>query len=352
MNELYVPSSHQELSDRERTILRAIVHTFVRQASPVSSRYLSKQLQRELQLSAATIRNVMADLEEMGYIAHPHTSAGRVPTDKGYRLYVDSLMERESLSPLETQQVDALVQRPKEQLFRDASRLLGTLSDHLAIVQLPRIRDIIVQRVDLFQLSSERVLVVLALESDIVRTISIESAALPERSIQDVATYINERLSGRSLSSITELFAEIRSSDTSSPPSFIRLFIDRLQELDQPYVKDTVHISGAPQLLSHPEFDRPDKLRSVIELMENEEVIVHILDQFAGDEAVAVRIGNELGAEELQEYSLISTTYRIGDAKGTVSLIGPKRMQYSRMMTLVQIVSDTLHSTLLNPSRS
>lgn len=338
------------LNDREQTILRAIVHTFVRQASPVGSRALSKQLQRELHLSAATIRNVMADLEDMGYIAHPHTSAGRVPTDKGYRLYVDSLMERELPSAADTQQVDRLVQRPKEQLFREASRILGSLSYHLAVIQIPHVRDVVVRRVELVPLSTERILVVLALQSDIIRTITIESTGvIQEQRLHELTAYINERISGRPLSHLDEALAsgDVSTSDTS--PAFIRLFVDRLQELHQPSTADLVHISGAPQLLRHPEFENPEKVRSVIELIDSEEVIVHVLDQVADNSSVAVRIGHELGHERLQDYSVVSTTYCVGDARGSVSLIGPKRMHYSRMMSLVQLVSDTLHASLHQP---
>ncbi|MFZ9871007.1 MAG: heat-inducible transcriptional repressor HrcA [Candidatus Kapaibacteriota bacterium] len=335
------------LNDREQTILRAIVHTFVRQASPVGSRALSKQLQRELHLSAATIRNVMADLEDMGYIAHPHTSAGRVPTDRGYRLYVDSLMERELLTAADTQQVDVLAQRPKEQLFREASRILGSLSYHLAVIQIPKVRDVLVRRVELVPLSSERILVVLALQSDILRTITIESAgAIPDAQLHELASFINERVSGRPLSHIDQALSGGSDAIRDAGPAFIRLFVERLQELDQPSSGDLIHISGTPQLLRHPEFEHPEKVRSVIELIDNEEVIVHVLDQVADNSSVAVRIGQELGHERLQDYSVVSTTYCVGEARGSVSLIGPKRMQYSRMMSLVQLVSDTLHTSL------
>ena len=350
MSNLYVPSSDDRpLSERERTILRAIVHMFVRHASPVGSRVLSKQLERDLKLSAATIRNVMADLEELGYVTHPHTSAGRMPTDKGYRFYVDSLMELEALSPDETKRLDTLTQGPKEQLFRDASRILGTLSDHLAVVRIPKLRDIIVQRVDLIRLSTEKVLAILALDSDIVQTISIESPAIPaDHTVEDVARYLNERLSGRPLRLIHEIFPEIHQGSPESEPSLIRLFVQRVGNLDALHQGSTVHISGAQQLLQQPEFEDPERMRSVIELMENEDVIIHVVDRAATDPGVAVRIGNELEEEQLQDYSLVTTTYRVGSAQGSVSLIGPKRMRYSRMMSLVQIVSDTLNTSLLS----
>ena len=348
MSNLYVPSANDRpLTERERTILRAIVHMFVRHASPVGSRVLSKQLERDLKLSAATIRNVMADLEELGYVTHPHTSAGRMPTDKGYRFYVDSLMELESLTPDETKRLNVLTTGPREQLFRDASKILGALSDHLAVVRIPKLRDIIVQRVDLIRLSTDKVLAILALDSDIVQTISIESPAIPaDHTVEDVARYLNERLSGRPLRLIHEIFPEARQDATEAEPSLIRLFVERVGNLDDLQAGSSVHISGAQQLLQQPEFEDPERMRSVIELMENEDVIIHVVDRATTNPGVAVRIGNELEEEQLQDYSLVTTTYRVGTAHGSVSLIGPKRMRYSRMMSLVQIVSDTLHTSL------
>ncbi len=348
MSQLYVPSSaDRPLTDRERTILRAIVHTFVRQANPVGSRSLSKQLERELNLSAATIRNVMADLEELGYVVHPHTSAGRMPTDKGYRLYVDSLMELEGLSPDEARRLDDLAQRPRDQIFRDASRILGALSDHLAVIRIPQLRDILVQRVDMIRLSTEKVLAILTLDSDIIQTISIESPAIPHgQSVDDVARYLHERLSGRPLRAIHEILPEVHSDDPNRVPSLVRLFVQQVGNLDALHHGSAVHIAGAPKLLQQPEFEDPDQMRSVIELMENEDVIIHVVDRAAQPGSVAVRIGNELEDEQLQQYSLVTTTYRMGTAQGSVSLIGPKRMRYSRMMSLVQIVSDVLQTTL------
>lgn len=345
---LYLPSNERQLSDRERTILQLIVQTFILHASPVGSRSLAKQLESNMKLSAATIRNVMADLEELGYVTHPHTSAGRLPTDKGYRLYVDSLIGQERLSIEESALLTGLSNSPRENLLRDASKVLGSLSHHMAVVRIPKFEDITVNRVDLITISSERVLVVLSLASDIVQTITIETTAVPSsNTVEDVGRYLNERLSGRPLRSIEEIFPEITSDSTEAGASLVRLFVEhvgRLQSVDSS--SSAVHVSGAPHLLNQPEFENPDRMRSVIELMENEDMIIHVVDNLSTTEGVNVRIGNELEAEEMEDYSLVTTTYRVGTAQGSVSLIGPKRMNYSRMMSLVQIVSDTLNTNL------
>lgn len=345
--DLFVPTPNEELSERESIILRAVVQLFVLNASPVGSRNLSRHLERDLNLSAATIRNVMADLEAWGYVTHPHTSAGRMPTDLGYRTYVDSLMQLEKLSRQESKIVDTLTLRPRETLLRDTSRILGSLSKALAIVRVPRFTEIIVRKVELLSLSSERLLVVLALESDLVHTITLETSSVPAAEQLDVVTrQINERLSGRPLRDLSELFQDLTEADPSAQPSLLRLFVEHVERLAISDDTADVHVSGAQQLLQNPEFVDPQRMRSVIELMENEDVIVHVVDSLQKDSGLSVRIGNEIHNEHLAEYSMVSTTYRVGAASGSISLIGPKRMNYSKLMALVQTVGHVLSTTL------
>lgn len=349
-------SEHRDLNERERAILRAIVHLYILHASPVGSRNLSRYLEREFSLSPASIRNVMSDLEAAGYITHPHTSAGRMPTDKGYRFYVDTMMQAELLSREETQSVvDNLKSTPKEAILREASRLLGTLSHHIAVVQTPHIRDARVQRVEMFPLSSQRLLVVIALESDIVRTLSIETRhALISENLDDVCRAINERITGRPLRALQDLVHDIAAVVTDNDRALVRLFVEHAGMLQHPsnITANGLHVAGTQHLLTLPEFERPDRMRSVIELAENHEVIVHLLDTAQDDRGVRVRIGRELPDETFEDYSLIASTYRVGAATGTVGVIGPKRMNYSRMISLVDFVSVVLSSSFDGSSSS
>lgn len=339
---------HRDLSERERAILRAIVHLYILHAAPVGSRFVSRYLEREFKLSPASIRNIMSDLEEMGYITHPHTSAGRMPTDRGYRFYVDTMMEYEHLSREETAAVvQNLMATPRETVLREASRVLGSLSHHIALVRMPQLRDARVHRVEMFALSSQRLLVVIALESDIVRTVSIETHHVPTAAtVDEITRVINDRMAGRPLSTITEIVTSIAADAPDEGRDLIRLFVENVGSIgDATRSADGLHVAGTQHLLTLPEFEHPDRVRSVIELVENEEVIVHLLDAAEGGSGVRVRIGNELPDSSLQEYSLIATTYRVGAATGTVGVIGPKRMNYSRMVSLVDLVSGVLSST-------
>lgn len=341
------PVTPSTLSDREQVILRAVVQLFILHAVPVGSRVVSRYLDREMQMSPATIRNVMSDLEDAGYITHPHTSAGRMPTDKGYRQYVDSLMKIEGLPSEETHAVLAnLLVAPRETVVREATRMLGSLSHHLALIQLPQLRDAAVHKVDILRLTSERLLVVITLESDVIRTISLEWAGtLADATLDDVTRLINERLCGRPLFMLATLFPDMSSSEEGSN-GLVRLFVEQVGRLGSSSEGSTLHMAGTQNLIALPEFEDPARMRSVIELVENEDVIVHVLGSARDDEGVTVRIGNELLTEQLQDYSLVSTTYRIGPASGSVGLIGPKRMDYSRMISLVQMVSTVLSKTL------
>ena len=159
----------EQLNDREQEILRSIVNLYILKAVPVGSRKLSKFLEGKLSLSPASLRNIMSDLEELDYINHPHTSAGRVPTDKGYRFYVDSLKIIENLTSSEIFEVQKLSKNNElsDQVLKDASRLLGSLSNYLSIVSIPKLIDVVVRKIELIALSANRLLVVLELESNI-----------------------------------------------------------------------------------------------------------------------------------------------------------------------------------------
>jgi heat-inducible transcriptional repressor len=348
MHYSYLPD--RNLSARERAILRSIVQTYILTAAPVGSRLLSRIFDAGQKLSPATIRNVMADLEDMEFISHPHTSAGRVPTDKGYRLYVDTLMDTESLSENERAAVNQnLLSVPQELALRDASRLLGSLSHYLAIVELPSMADIIIHRLQLVPLSSQRLLVVAELESKLVRTVTLETNMEydPAR-LEQMATYINSRISGRSIRYIRENFPHILNTGDShfAHNDLFRLFVESVDSLFQPYQpgEEKLHIAGARNLVHHPEFENPEHMRGIIELVENEDVIIHLLDRSEPQDPGSIRImiGHELGEEKLQNYSLVLGSYSLNGGTGSIGLIGPKRMNYSRMVSLVEYVAGVL----------
>lgn len=343
-----ISTEHRDLNDRERFILQAIVQLFVLHATPVGSRNVSKYLERTLPLSPATIRNTMADLEIMGYITHPHTSAGRMPTDLGYRYYVDSLADQSRLTPEERSAVEHdLLSIPRETVTRDAVRLLSSLSRHLAMVQLPQVTESLVQHVEIIALSSDRLLVIIELDSDIVKTLTLESNEVVDHvALRAISQQLNERLAGRPLSMLQKALPELLDASSSSSPGLLRLFVNQVSHLLQSPQTGSIHISGAQHLITQPEFDAPERLRSVIELVENEDVVVHLLGTATEAGRLSVRIGQELPDPAMHEYSLIATTYRAGNATGSLGIIGPRRMDYGRMISIVQLMSSVLTRSL------
>lgn len=338
-------SDERSLSERERQILHKIVHLYILKASPVGSRFLSKYIEKEMKLSPATMRNVMSDLEELEYISHPHTSAGRIPTDKGYRFYVNSLQSFEKLNNEELSAVkQTLSQANPDNLLKNASKILGLLSKYLGVVKFPHLRDLIIQKIELIQLSSTRLLVVLALESKQIRTVTLEAdCEIDTDDLDALSVYINEKLTAKPLKFIRDNFTDIiRDSDMKNLP-LVRLFTESIDRIFATYqTGERVHIAGTPNLLDYPEFDNPERFKGVIELIENEDVIVHLLDNTEYKDGVIISIGAENDNLIMSDYSLIKSTYKMGAATGTIGLIGPKRMNYGKMITIVKYISDYL----------
>jgi heat-inducible transcriptional repressor len=354
-----IAASGADLTDRQREILRLIVQHYVLTANPVGSRYLTRVA--ALGLSDATTRNVMADLEYMGYIDHPHTSAGRTPTDKGYRMYVNDLMERERVTDVDRKAVarsfaDAVT---SEEVLKESSSILAKLSRQLSMVLLPALEEGILERVEIAQLSSNRILVILATSSGRVRTVTLETESTIEQAkLDQLRVLLNERLAGRSFREVKATFWERVSDLSEHEKSVLRLFIDSPDKLFDDPGAERVRISGAKNIFAHPEFQRKngmmgEEFQSIIELLDNEEVVIHVLEQsgianpnsnqFGG---ISIRIGSELEERNMTNYSLVCTKYQLGDQKGIIGLIGPKRMDYGRIAPLVEYVARAMSNVL------
>lgn len=336
-----------DLTEREELVLRYIVQYYILTANPVGSRYLSKRFDEET-ISAATIRNVMADLEEKGYISHPHTSAGRVPTDRGYRFYVDGLVEIEKLTQAERSAIRKNIDpnAPPVMVMKEASKLLGAISSQLGIVTAPQVLSSILERIEIFPLASQRLLIVLTLQAGIVRTVTLEvREGVVRDQLDSIVGILNERLAGHTLGEIQKSYHDrLRDVAEDSAGGLVRIFLDSAERIFSHSLDvDRIHVSPTQNILRHPEFASPERFRGIVELVENEEVIVHLLEGHqSGRDAVGVAIGTELGDERMADYSLITTRYQIGDVTGTIGLIGPKRMNYSKMITVVEYVAKTI----------
>jgi len=344
-----------ELTDREKDIFKFIVQQFILSANPVGSRNISKR--HNIGLSPATIRNIMADLEESGLLRHPHTSAGRIPTDRGYRLYVDQLMPKQQLSSDEKERIesflDSVYYEPME-LLSITSRILSELTNQLAFVTYPQINNAVLEKIQLVKLSSLRLLVVVTIKSGIVRTITLEiNSKIESAKLTMIERVMNERLSGLSLLEIRTTFAQrLKDYNQNDLKPIIRIFIDSVDKIFANNKSiETPIVSGASKVLKHPEFENHEKLRGIIELIESKDVIVHLLeDEKFEQNNLKISIGSENQNKNFSEYSFIVKEYNLDEAKGTVGIIGPKRMQYSKVIAAVVFIAESLAKELRKTS--
>jgi heat-inducible transcriptional repressor len=339
----------QILNEREQSILHHVVHNYIQTAIPVGSRYISKHF--ESGLSAASIRNVMADLEELGYLSHPHTSAGRMPTDSGYRFYIDYLMEMQQLSDREKLQIQRQLDQVNdaEEMLRETSKLLGKISHQLSIVTSPHLSSGVFEKIELVPIASSKLLVVISVRTGIVRTIMMEIGAEVRRdNLEQVSRLMNERLAGLTLREVRDSFADRVRDLQDEKTGLIRLFIESVDQLfTDSKEREKVHIGGAKNIIEQPEFVDPKNFRSVIELIENEDIIVHLLEKHDElQKGSVVTIGSENEDETTKEYSFITTTYNVDGVSGRIGIIGPTRMNYSRVIPLVDYVAQAIAKLL------
>jgi heat-inducible transcriptional repressor len=340
----------EQLSERQRTILRDIIHSFVVTANPVGSRYLSKEF--DLGLSPATIRNVMSDLEEGGYISHPHTSAGRVPTDKGYRYYVNALMDLESPTDSEKRSIRRNLKESMigpDDILKEASKILGKISKQLSIVSSPHISTGILERLEMIHVSNNRIMVVISVRYGLVRTIMMEvHHDLSRDRLDEIVRILNERLCGLTLQLIKDTFADRVRDVQDEDTGLIRLFIGSADRLfDDTKEMERLHIGGTRGAIQQPEFTDPRSFSGVIELIDNEDIIIHLLEKRESrSEEVTITIGEENKEERLRDYSLITSKYEVGEVDGIVGVIGPRRMNYSKLVSLVDYMAKAISNSL------
>jgi heat-inducible transcriptional repressor len=343
--------NNEELNEREKNILRFIIQQFILTANPVGSRNITKRY--DIGFSPATVRNIMSDLEDSGFINHPHTSAGRIPTDKGYRFYVDSLMDVQKLRNSEIGLINKSLEtnlNETDELLKIASNLLSSITHQIACVTYPKLESGIFEKIQIIQLTSIRILVVITIKSGLIKTITLElNSDLKTSQLDPVQQLLNERLSGLSLKEIRETFKERFKDIIEDQHPIIRLFVDSVDKIFKDDTRgERALITGAKNVIRQPEFENPDSFQSVIELIEDKDIIIHILEKSGEKEQVYISIGSENENEKLNEYSFISKKYQIGEISGTLGIVGPKRMEYAKVIAIVDYIAKMISEILKN----
>ncbi|MBI2276195.1 MAG: heat-inducible transcriptional repressor HrcA [Dechloromonas sp.] len=335
------------LDERSRTLLKALVEHYIADGQPVGSRALSKF--SGLDLSPATIRNVMADLEEAGFVASPHTSAGRVPTARGYRLFVDSLL---TVQTLEARQMgameEALQGRPSNQIISSASQLLSSLTHFAGVVIAPRRASSRIRQIEFLSLSEKRILlIIVTTDGDVQNRILNTEKAYSPAELVSAANYLTQNFAGLDFEQIRQrLASEIMQLREDIKPLMEQALAAgdaALTENATPYV-----ISGEKNLLDVEELSSNMKrLRELFDLFEQRSSLMRLLDVSHRAEGVRIFIGGESGIATLDECSVIAAPYSVdGKIVGSVGVIGPTRMAYERVIPIVDITARLLSSAL------
>lgn len=337
-----------DLSDREVRVLDAIIQLYIESAEPAGSQAVARR--SKLGISPASIRATMADLEGRGYLYHPHTSSGRVPTDLAYRLYVNRLI-RQDPSEYDRERLESEVSAagPIEDILRRAAEVLGVLAQELGVAVAPTFDGAILERMDLAQLSSERLLVVLTLQSGLVRTIFVEMpSTVAAEAVPNVARILNERLAGLTLAQIKASVAErLRDADTTGTgTALLNVFVAESEEVFDLRPEGAAVLLGSAQpLAEQPEFASNDRIRGLIDLTERRDVLKEALEAHRR-RGLTITIGSENADPRLAQFTLVTASYRRGGLSGVLGVLGPTRMPYDKIIGLVDHTSRLVEGLL------
>jgi len=337
-----------QLTERSRQILEAIVEDYIATAEPIGSRTVTRR--HDLSLSPATVRNVMSDLEELGFLASPHTSAGRVPTDKAYRFYVDSLLEVRNVAREEQEEIRkrcSLAGKDLGEVLRETSRTLSTLSDYMGIVVAPRFTTNLFRQIEFVKLGGRRLLAILVSQNGTVQNKLIETdEELHAADLTRMANYLNHLLQGLTIAQVKERILEEMRSDKIKYDALLAQALRFSQET----LIDTeaeVFIGGQANILEQPEFADVGRMKEIFRAFEEKGQILGLLDRCLEAQGVNIYIGSEAHLSQMMGMSLITATYMTGkNTLGVLGVIGPTRMGYAKVIPIVNYTAQLVSRIL------
>ncbi len=326
-----------EMTERSRKILEVIVDDYIACGEPVGSRAVTKR--HNIDLSPATVRNVMADLEDLGFLASPHTSAGRIPTDKGYRYYVDSLLQLRELTSQEKQSLDASChgEAGLESMFQEAGKALSVLSNHAGIVLAPRFTTTVFKQIEFVRLSRGKLLMVFVSQSGMVQNKLIDAdETLTQNDLVKITNYLNEALSGMSISEVREKIASEMLQEKATYDKLMRQALELSGAALKEELGGQLIIEGASNFLDQHEFANMEQMKKLFLAFEQKNNLVDLLDKGQKAAGVQIFIGSESELSQIEGCSLITANYQnLHGTIGTLGVIGPNRMAYSKVIPIV-----------------
>ncbi|MCI8703061.1 MAG: heat-inducible transcription repressor HrcA [Anaerotignum sp.] len=340
------------LNDRKIQILQAIINNYIETAEPVGSRTIAKKY--NLGISSATIRNEMSDLEEMGFILQPHASSGRIPSDMGYRLYVDHLMQKKELGEEEQRYLQSIISRDISQidfLMEETAKALSVLTNYTTIISEPKGQRTRMKQIRLIPLDSVSVLLVIATEGNFIKNHVIKMGCVPtEEKIFDIGFCLNRLLQGCALREIDTLLVARMQEELWEYRELLPPILKAIETTMRSAEKVQLHMSGTKNILAFPEFADIQKAKSLFQALEEKDVLVTLLEESKNND-LQVLIGSENTVQSMQDCSVITATYKMGDnTRGTIGIVGPTRMDYSQVISVLNGMVQNIEKVLKNLS--
>lgn len=340
------------LDERKMKVLKAIINSYIITAEPIGSRTISKEY--DLGVSSATIRNEMSDLEDLGYLNKPHSSAGRVPSDKAYRLYVDNIMasEKEELEGSSQNVYDFLKKESKEleDIVRNSSKLLSTITSYTTLAISPQVKKEKLKHIQLISLSDNEILVVLVTESGVVKNnLYRTSEKIEELDLNIISNLLNSKLKGLDKEEINLILDNEIMKKLAFNKEIIKNLMSIIDSSLDAKEDIKVYTTGIDKIFNYPEYNNMEKAKSFVSFIENRELLLDILLKSSFNKGIEISIGQENTIDTLKESSIVTATYKLGDKTiGKLGVIGPTRMDYFTVINALNIFSYTLTEMLNN----
>lgn len=336
------------LDERKKKILQAIINDYILTAEPVGSRTIARKY--NLGVGPATIRNEMADLELLGFIEQLHTSSGRVPSEKGYRFYVDSLLAPMSVSEEDREMLTRWYQAKSlkmEEVFQETARMISHMTHNISLVSAPQLTGCKFKYLQFLPLDEQRVIAVIVTDTGYVdNKIMMIPEGATEEDLRRISESINRRLSGMSIGAIKRSIVEQARDEIIPNEKMVTSAIDTIMDVMTARQKEKVYLGGTTQMLQQPEFRNVDKIQTMLSVLEEESRLNDILQEGAED-GIIVKIGQENKCIDIHNCSVVQATYRIdGEVVGKVAVLGPTRMEYGRIIALLKFMHTHLGNLL------
>ncbi len=332
-----------ELGERKRRILQAIIEDYIVNAEPIGSRTIAKR--DDMGLSSATVRNEMADLEDMGYLISPHTSAGRVPTDLGYRFYVNELMNSYDMAMADAVKLRRLFTAgilQLDKLMRQASDIVSQLTSYTAVAVTPELKKSFIKHFELVRVDEKSALLVLVTSEGIIKN-QLINVTSDEVSLRRLSEVLNERLTGLTLEEINLTIINDVQKRLGVDPGVLMPILEFIHQSISELDGSEVYVSGRKSIFTHPEYKDIGEARKFLELLDNKESLKKAIDSGAGDSGIKITIGNENELDEMKGASIVTAKYmRDGHTIGKIGIVGPTRMDYAKVVSSLDFIAKSM----------